>query len=128
MNLSHLRRVSPTLLLAFALACSGCWWPETSSMRHEALGERCRWMGQETLLFAQARDKGTVREDALKQAAVAEANEPQQARDNRQTIGVPTAADDIREIVHQVYEVNPKTPPDDLAARVGGGCNASIPR
>lgn len=97
-------------------------------MRREALSERCNWMGAETKLFAEARDEGTGKEDALKQAIVAEANEPEQARSNRQAIGVPGAGDDIRQIVHQVYDVNPKMPPDDLASQVAGQCNASTPQ
>lgn len=130
MNLTSARQLIPIFLTATSLAtlASGCWWPETASMRREALGERCTWMGTETRLFAEARDKGTSKEDALKQASVAEANEPQQARDNRQEIGVPSAADDIREIVHQVYELNPKGSPDDVAQQVASRCNSSIPQ
>ena len=95
-------------------------------MRRDALNERCAWMGRETLLFAAARAKGTTRDQALKQVESVDLQEPPQAAENRQKIGVPDERSDLRDIVNKVYEADPAMPPDQLAAKANDECSASV--
>ncbi len=109
--------------LTVVIMLSGCF-PETSSMKREALNERCAWMGRETALFADARGKGTTRDQALKQVESADLQEPEPARENREHLRLPDERTDLREVVRQVYDVNASMPPDQLAAKVTSECSA----
>lgn len=110
--------------LTIVIIISGCF-PETSSMKRDALNERCTWMGRETALFAAARDKGTTRDQAMKQVESVNLQEPEQARENREHLGLPDERTDLREVVRQVYDANPSTPPDQLAAKVNSECSSA---
>lgn len=85
-------------------------------------------MGRETLAFAAARVKGTTRDQALRQVNTVDLNEPEQARKNREDLGVPDERTDLRDIVNKVYDADPSIPPDQLAGKVNSECSASIPQ
>ena len=81
-------------------------------------------MGRETMLFAAARDKGTTREQAMKQVEEIDLQEPEPARQNREHLGLPDERSDLREVVRGVY-ANASMPPDQLAQKVNSDCSAA---
>ena len=116
------------IVLAAALffVLSGCPMPQSAKVAHEAMEERCAWMGSETVLFAKARDQGTKRDQAMQQIDSIDQQAFARGGENRAQLGLPDEKTDLREIVHQIYDDNPSTPSDQLAQKVKSSCEATV--
>jgi len=120
-ELSMKRFLLLTIVAATIAACS-----HAAADKREAMNERCLWMSSQAGIFAQARDKGSTRQATLDTIAIAQANEPEESRQNREKMGLPDQSSDMREIVRQVYDVVPSLPPDQVATKVSNDCRAQI--